>query len=61
MKKKVDAPSNELVFETHLGPRNRITLPIEMVRAAGFSAGDEFDFSMEDGKVVMQKKEIPLV
>ena len=39
---------------TRLSAKNQVTIPLEVVRAAGASAGDEFKVIQEDGRIVLE-------
>ena len=41
---------------TRLSSKNQVTIPLEVVRAAGASPGDEFKVMQEDGKIVLERE-----
>ncbi|MEJ7793125.1 MAG: AbrB/MazE/SpoVT family DNA-binding domain-containing protein [Gaiellaceae bacterium] len=42
---------------TRLSSKNQVTIPLEVVRAAGASPGDEFKVVQEDGKIVLEREQ----
>ena len=40
---------------SRLSAKNQVTVPIEIMRVAGFEVGDQIHFKVEEGRVVIEK------
>ena len=46
---------------SRLSSKNQITLPVEVIRQAGFEIGDKLKLSFHGGKVIIEKEESKLL
>ena len=46
---------------SRLSVKNQVTLPVEVIRVAGFEVGDNLKFSFHGGKVIIEKEESKLL
>ena len=54
-KVKVKRERKGRTTSSRLSAKNQVTVPIEIMRVAGFEVGDQIHFKVEDGKVVIEK------
>jgi len=46
---------------SRLSSKHQVTIPVDVMREAGFKVGDELVFSVEDKKITIAKKRIDLL
>jgi antitoxin component of MazEF toxin-antitoxin module len=46
---------------SRLSSKHQVTIPVDVMREAGFKVGDELVFSVEEKKIVISKKRIDLL
>ena len=46
---------------SRLSSKHQVTIPVDVMREAGFKVGDELVFSVEDNQVVVAKKRVDLL
>ena len=46
---------------SRLSSKHQVTIPVDVMREAGFKVGDEFVFKVEDKKIVITKKRVDLL
>ncbi len=46
---------------SRLSSKHQVTIPVDVMREAGFKVGDELVFKVEDNQVVVSKKRVDLL
>ena len=46
---------------SRLSSKHQVTIPVDVMREAGFKVGDELVFTVEDKKIIVAKKRIDLL
>jgi bifunctional DNA-binding transcriptional regulator/antitoxin component of YhaV-PrlF toxin-antitoxin module len=54
-KVKVKGERKGRTSSSRLSAKNQVTVPIEIMRVAGFEVGDQIHFKVEEGRVVIEK------
>ena len=58
---KVKSKRKGRTMTSRLSSKNQVTIPIDVLREAGFVAGEELAFKYEDGRVVIEKENLPSI